>query len=76
MFKEGVEAEFFSPDDPEELVGKVRGLLSDEVRRHDLREAGYVAVSRGAHTYRDRMLRLLQLHEQHGLRKLERRSGP
>lgn len=69
FYREGVEAEFFDPNQPEELIDKVRSLLADPDRREAIREAGRRALARQHHTYRDRMLRLLEIHQQHsGLR--------
>ena len=62
LFRDGVEAEFFEPDDPEDLAAKVRGLLQDDARREAIRRAGREAVERGGHTYRDRLERLFELH--------------
>jgi hypothetical protein len=62
IYREGVEAEFFDPSRPDELVGKVRALLADPARRAAIREAGHAALLRQHQTYRDRMERLLELH--------------
>jgi spore maturation protein CgeB len=61
-FKEGVEAEFFDPRCPEELVSKVRGLLADTDRRESIRKAGRSAVLRQRHSYQDRLERLLEVY--------------
>jgi hypothetical protein len=61
FFREGIEAEFFDPDDPRELFEKVRLLLADSDRRERLRSAGLNAVGRMAHTYDDRVRRILEL---------------
>jgi spore maturation protein CgeB len=63
LFREGIEAEFFDPDDPTELITKVRQLLVDDVRRERIRAAGTLAVTRGHHTYADRLQRLMELYE-------------
>jgi glycosyltransferase involved in cell wall biosynthesis len=76
MYSECVEAEFFSPEDPAELAEKVRSLLSDRARRDAIREAGHLAVSRGSHTYRDRMLRLLLLYQRHRAPQHDLLVGP
>ena len=65
FYREGVEAEFFDPDNPAELIDKVRSLLADPERRARLREAGRAALLRQHHTYQDRLERLLALYEQH-----------
>ena len=62
IYREGVEAEFFDADRPDELVGKVRALLADPARRAAMREAGHAAVLSQHQTYRDRLERLLELH--------------
>jgi spore maturation protein CgeB len=64
IYREGVEAEFFDPDRPDELVSKVRALLADPVRSAAIREAGHAALLSQHQTYRDRLERLLQLHAQ------------
>ena len=58
IYREGVEAEFFDPDDPEELIAKVRALLTDDVRRESIRAAGMAALRRGPYTYDDRVREL------------------
>jgi spore maturation protein CgeB len=63
FYREGVEAEFFDPEQPEELIAKVRALLADGPRREAMREAGRRALEAQRHTYRDRLLRLLELRE-------------
>lgn len=62
FYREGVEAEFFDADRPDELVGKVRALLADPARRAAIREAGHAAVLSQHQTYRDRLERLLELY--------------
>ena len=62
FYREGVEAEFFDPTQPDELIAKVRGLLADADRRARLREAGRAALLNQRHTYRDRLERLLEVH--------------
>jgi glycosyltransferase involved in cell wall biosynthesis len=62
FYREGLEAEFFDPGRPDELVAKVSGLLADPARRAQLREAGHAALLRQHHTYRDRLERLLEVH--------------
>jgi spore maturation protein CgeB len=64
LYREGVEAEFFDPYRPEELHDKVRMLLADPARRQRVREAGMAALARQHHTYRDRLLRLLEIQRQ------------
>jgi spore maturation protein CgeB len=59
LLKEGVEAEFFDPDSPEELVLKVVSLLKDDAKRERMRELGRKAIEGGKHTYKDRMELLL-----------------
>jgi spore maturation protein CgeB len=67
-YREGVEAEFFDPNCPDELVDKVRMLLADPQRRDAIREAGRRALERQHHTYRDRLLRVFELYPgQHSL---------
>ena len=64
FYREGVEAEFFDPQQPDELVAKVRMLLADDAKREALREAGRRALERQHHTYRDRLLRVFELYRQ------------
>ena len=63
-YREGVEAEFFDPTNPEELIQKVRELLADSTRREAIREAGRQALKAQHHTYRDRLQRLLAIYQQ------------
>jgi hypothetical protein len=62
-YREGIEAEFFDPNNPEELITKVRDLLADSPRREAMRQAGRQALLRQPHTYRDRLERLLQIRQ-------------
>jgi spore maturation protein CgeB len=62
IYRDGVEAEFFTPDDPADLALKVQRLLRDDEHRESLRAAGLAAVRRGEHTYRDRLVRLFEIH--------------
>ncbi len=72
FYREGVEADFFDPDDPVELADKVRRLLADDEHRESVRRAGLAAVRRGKHTYRDRLDRLFAVYErEHASRKQE-----
>lgn len=64
FYREGIEAEFFDPNDAEELVKKVRDLLADAPRREAIKAAGRQALQRQHHTYRDRLERLLEIHHQ------------
>jgi glycosyltransferase involved in cell wall biosynthesis len=61
-YREGVEAEFFDPSGPDELVDKVKRLLADPRRREAVRVAGREALLRQRHTYRDRLDRLFELY--------------
>jgi spore maturation protein CgeB len=61
IFREGVEAEFFDPDRPDELIAKVRALLADDARRDRIRRAGMEALWRGPYTYDDRVREVLAL---------------
>jgi hypothetical protein len=63
IYQSGVEAEFFDAADPLDLADRVRRLLADERRRESIRAGGLAAVRRGKHTYRDRLDRLLEVHE-------------
>ena len=60
--REGVEAEFFDPENPEELISKVQALLADAPRREAMRKAGRQALLNQHHTYADRLQRLLEIH--------------
>jgi hypothetical protein len=62
LFTEGVEAEFFDPNSPDELCDKLRALNADEPRSEAMRRAGREALLRQHHTYRDRLERLLALY--------------
>jgi hypothetical protein len=70
LYREGIEAEFFASDRPEELWAKVRHLLADEALRCRIRDAGSAALVRGRHTYRDRMEQLIAVY---GEQRLHRR---
>jgi hypothetical protein len=63
FYREGVEAEFFNPDVPTDLCAKVSNLLDNPGRRERIRQAGYAAVLRGRHTYKDRLERLFRVYE-------------
>lgn len=63
IYREGLEADFFDPNDPADLADKVRRLLADEAHREPMRRAGLEAVHRGEHTYRDRLDRLFEVYE-------------
>jgi spore maturation protein CgeB len=63
-FAEGIEAEFFDPSSFDELAGKVALLLANPQRREKMRQAGFAAVLKGKHTYKDRLQRLLWHYEQ------------
>jgi len=63
IYREGVEADFFDPNDPAELAAKVERLLTDDEHRESVRSAGLEAVRRGKHTYRDRLDRLFMVYE-------------
>lgn len=61
LYREGVEAEFFDSDSPEELCCKVKRLIDDDEYRETMRKAGEIAVHRGGNTYKDRAERLLTI---------------
>lgn len=58
LFQEGKEIACFSS--PEELADKVRYYLSHDEERQRIAEAGYKKVTRGQHTYQDRLEQILQ----------------
>jgi len=58
-FKEGIEAEYFDPESPQQLCDKVRSLLEESGKREQIREAGRRALLRQKHTYCDRLEHLL-----------------
>lgn len=62
LYREGEEAEFFDPDRPDELIGKVRSLLADDSRRERIRRNGTAAVGRMPHTYDHRVARVVELY--------------
>ena len=62
-YVEGEEAEFFEADSPQELINKVRQLLSDGARRERIRQRGMAALRRQPHTYEDRMKWLIELYD-------------
>jgi spore maturation protein CgeB len=64
FYREGIEAEFFDPNRPRELNEKVRMLLSEPAHRQAVRAAGMQALARQHHTYRDRLLRLLEIQRE------------
>jgi hypothetical protein len=61
FYTEGVEAEFFNPDNPNELIAKVKLLLADSVRRETIRKNGTAKVATLGQTYDDRITRLAQV---------------
>jgi spore maturation protein CgeB len=63
FYREGVEAEFFDAHRSDELIAKVKNLMVDPPRRESIRQAGRAALLAQRHTYRDRLERLLELHE-------------
>jgi spore maturation protein CgeB len=63
FFREGVEAEFFDVDRPDELAEQVRRLVGDATHRESVRVAGMKAVCRLGFTYQDRVAQLLTLFE-------------
>jgi spore maturation protein CgeB len=63
FYREGIEAEFFDPDDPAELISKVRGLLADPSSRAAIRAAGLASLARNRHTYDDRISQLITLYK-------------
>ena len=59
IFREGVEAEYFDVNDPDEMVAKVKALLADDERRKRIRDAGMLALEQGKHRYQDRVEQVL-----------------
>jgi spore maturation protein CgeB len=59
IFREGLEATFF--DDPDELRSKVTRYLADAAARARIAEAGLLAVTQHPHTYRDRIMEMVEL---------------
>lgn len=69
VFREDKEAAFFSSS--EELLEKIRYYLAhDEIRRR-IGQAGYVRVTTGGHTYRDRLREIVE-----AARHLTRAASP
>lgn len=64
IYREGYEAVFFDSRSRQELAAQVRRLLRDGTYREALRRAGRKALLRQRHTYRDRLVRLIELYEQ------------
>src|SRR5262249_13854303 len=62
LYREGIEAEFFDANDPEELVEKVQKLLRNPSLRQSIRLAGMRAIHMKAATYRDRLSRLISVY--------------
>lgn len=58
VFREGQDAAFFST--PEELREKIRYYLAHEDERRRIARAGYMRVTTGGHTYRDRLHEMLR----------------
>ena len=59
LFKEDQHAAFFGS--PEELLEKVRYYLVHEQVRQNIATAGHERVTTGAHTYRDRLMEILEI---------------
>jgi glycosyltransferase involved in cell wall biosynthesis len=57
-FEEGKEAAYF--DSPDELVEKVRYYLSRDDERQRIAEAGHRKVTLGGHTYKARLIQILE----------------
>jgi spore maturation protein CgeB len=57
-FEEGKEAAYF--DSPDELVEKVRYYLSWDEERRRIAEAAYREVTLGGHTYKARLIQILE----------------
>jgi len=62
FYVEGEEAEFFDATSPDELINKVRQLLSDDARRERIRQAGMAILRRQSQTYEHRMKWLIDLY--------------
>ncbi|MGH7931561.1 MAG: CgeB family protein [Candidatus Binataceae bacterium] len=61
LFAEGREAAYF--ESPEELAEKVRYYLNNDSERERIRKAGHTRTITGSHTYRDRLMQILQMVE-------------
>jgi spore maturation protein CgeB len=61
VFRENEEAAFFSSRD--ELLDKVRYYLAHDDERRRIARAGYVKVTAGGHTYRDRLREIVHAAE-------------
>lgn len=59
LFKEGIEAEFFSSDD--ELLQKVRYYLDNPSKRKQIAEAGRERCLKSGYSYVERMIQMLNL---------------
>lgn len=59
LFAEGREAAYF--ESPQELVEKARYYLANDSDRERIRKAGYRKTIAGSHTYRDRLMQILQM---------------
>jgi hypothetical protein len=59
IFRDGVEAVFF--DDPDDLKNLVTRYLTDDDARARIAAAGFNAVTRGGHTYADRIVEMARL---------------
>ncbi|MBF6568116.1 MAG: glycosyltransferase [Candidatus Binataceae bacterium] len=58
LFKENVEAAFFSS--PDEMVERIRYYLPRDEERRSIAEAGRREILAGHHTYRDRLLQIIE----------------
>jgi spore maturation protein CgeB len=76
LFREGFEAEFFSPEDPGELCEKVERYLVNDVKRESIRNAGRAAVLSGRHTYRDRLEQLVRTFHNRGVNPTPGKAVP
>ena len=65
LFQEGIEAEFFNPNDPVELVNKIHILMNDEKRRQSISNAGYNKVTSSGFTYKNRIQQILDAYNSH-----------
>jgi spore maturation protein CgeB len=58
LFEEGTEATYFAS--PEELVDKVRYYLAHDSERERIRAAGHAKIVASSHTYKNRLIEILQ----------------
>lgn len=62
LYKEDTDAVFFDSYKFDELIDKIKDLLDNPIKTNTIAEQGYQKVISSAHTYKDRLNRMLQIY--------------